>query len=107
MAAGFYGGGTQILDVRNPRDIKAYGHSVWGGSEVWDAMWGPVYENGRQTARKTTIVYSIDLVRGLDVYRVKLPGTTTSGVATVPPVAGPTGGWSRRPCRSVWSARLC
>ena len=93
VAAGFYGGGTQILDVRNPRDIKPYGHSVWGGSEVWDAMWVPVYKDGRMTSRRTNLVYAIDLVRGLDVYRVKLPGTSTSGAATVPPVAGPTGGW--------------
>ena len=41
VAAGFYGGGTQLLDVRNPRDIKAYGHAFWGASEVWDAMWAP------------------------------------------------------------------
>ena len=37
VAAGFYGGGTQLLDVRNPSDIKAYGHAIWGASEVWDA----------------------------------------------------------------------
>ncbi len=74
VAAGFYGGGTQILDVRNPRDIKSYAHSVHGASEVWDAMWVPVYDGGRQTNRKTRLVYSIDLVRGLDVYRVTLPG---------------------------------
>jgi hypothetical protein len=93
VAAGFYGGGTQVLDVRDPRNIKAYGHSVWGGSEVWDAMWVPVYKDGKQTARKTNIVYSIDLVRGLDVYRVALPGTSGAGAATVPPVAGPSDGW--------------
>ncbi len=74
VAAGFYGGGTQILDVRNPRDIKSYAHSIWGASEVWDSMWVPVYKHGRMTARKTRFVYSIDLVRGLDVYRVTLPG---------------------------------
>ncbi len=74
VAAGFYGGGTQILDVRDARDIKAYAHSVWGASEVWDAMWVPVYENGRMTKRRTDIVYSIDLARGLDVYDVRLPG---------------------------------
>jgi hypothetical protein len=93
VAAGFYGGGTQILDVRNPRDIKPYGHSVWGGSEVWDAMWVPVYKDGKQTSRRTSLVYSIDLVRGLDVYRVALPGTTTAGSASVPPVAAPSDGW--------------
>ena len=74
VAVGFYGGGTQILDVRNPRDIKPYAHSIHGASEVWDAMWVPDYEDGRQTNRRTRLVYSIDLVRGLDVYRVTLPG---------------------------------
>ncbi len=74
VAAGFYGGGTQLLDVRDARDIKPYAHSVWGASEVWDAMWVPVYENGRMTKRRTDVVYSIDLVRGLDVYDVRVPG---------------------------------
>ncbi|GAA1910575.1 hypothetical protein [Nocardioides marmoribigeumensis] len=91
VAAGFYGGGTQVLDVRNPRDIKPYGHSVWGGSEVWDAMWAPVYKDGRQTGRKTSYVYSIDLVRGLDVSRVALPGTTAARSAASTPAA-PAGG---------------
>lgn len=76
VAAGFYGGGTQVLDVRNPRDIKAYAHSIHGASEVWDSMWVPRYKDGRMTARKTQVLYSIDLVRGLDVYRVTLPGQT-------------------------------
>ncbi len=74
VAVGFYGGGTQVLDVRNPRDITSYAHSVWGASEVWDSMWVPVYKKGRMTSRKTRFLYSIDLVRGLDVYRVTLPG---------------------------------
>ena len=74
VAAGFYGGGTQLLDVRDARDIKPYAHSVWGASEVWDAMWVPVYRNGRMTERRTDVVYSIDLVRGLDVYDVRVPG---------------------------------
>ncbi len=82
VAAGFYGGGTQILDVRNPRDIKPYAHSIWGLSEVWDAMWVPAYDNGRMTGRKTNVVYSIDLVRGLDVYAVDVPG---DGRGALPP----------------------
>lgn len=78
VAAGFYGGGTQILDVRDPRHIKSYGYSLWGASEVWDAMWVPTYDaKGAQTGRSTNVVYSIDLVRGLDVYKVALPGHRT------------------------------
>ncbi|CAB4723598.1 MAG: hypothetical protein F2667_11315 [Actinobacteria bacterium] len=74
VAVGFYGGGTQILDVRKPREIKPYGHALWLASEVWDAMWVPVYDDaGRQTSARTNIVYSIDLIRGLDVYEVDVP----------------------------------
>lgn len=79
VAAGFYGGGTQILDVRNPRRITSYASSWWGVSEVWDAMWLPVYQGNRRTNRSTNVVYSIDLVRGLDVYAVDLPGDGRSG----------------------------
>lgn len=75
VAVGFYGGGTQILDVSKPRRIRSHAHSVWGGSEVWDAMWVPVYaKDGTRKQKRTDLVYAIDLVRGLDVYRVGLPG---------------------------------
>jgi len=84
VAAGFYGGGTQILDVRNPRDIKSYAYSVQGASQVWDAMWVPVYKNGKQTGARTNVVYSIDLIRGLDVYAVDVPG---DGRGALPPRA--------------------
>jgi hypothetical protein len=86
VAAGFYGGGTQVLDVRDARDITSYAASVWGASEVWDAMWVPVYEDGRQTRRRTDVVYAIDLVRGLDVYDVRVPGERApAGAATDEP----------------------
>ena len=79
VAAGFYGGGTQLLDVRDPRHIASYGHATWGASEVWDSYWVPVYgKNGQDTGKKTNLVYSVDLVRGLDVYAVDLPGSPTT-----------------------------
>ncbi|MEO5711281.1 MAG: hypothetical protein ABIQ59_15845 [Nocardioidaceae bacterium] len=75
VAAGFYGGGTQLFDVRDPRHISSYGHAIWGASEVWDTYWVPVYDKaGRDTGRMSNLVYSVDLVRGLDVYAVDLPG---------------------------------
>jgi hypothetical protein len=75
VTAGFYGGGTQLLDVRDPRDIEPYGHATWGVSEVWDSYWVPAYNrNGVATGRRTNLAYSVDLVRGLDVYAVDLPG---------------------------------
>jgi len=75
VAAGFYGGGLQLIDVRDPRHLKSYGHATWGASEVWDAYWVPKYDSfGRITHGRTGIVYTVDLVRGMDVYRVRLPG---------------------------------
>ncbi|CAM3801186.1 hypothetical protein NOMA109596_11380 [Nocardioides marinus] len=74
VAVGFYGGGTQILDVSDPREITSHASAVWGASEVWDAMWVPVYKDGEQTKRRTNIVYAIDLLRGLDVYAVDVTG---------------------------------
>ena len=74
VAVGFYGGGTQLIDVTDATRPVSHGHAVWGASEVWDAMWVPVYKNGRQTKQRTDVVYAIDLVRGLDVYDVRLPG---------------------------------
>ena len=90
VAAGFYGGGTQFLDVRNPRDITSYGHATWGASEVWDAYWAPVYnKSGTMTGKKTNLAYSVDLARGIDVYRVDLPGSTwDTDAAALSPVAG-------------------
>ncbi|MGH3361108.1 MAG: hypothetical protein ACRDOM_01495 [Nocardioides sp.] len=75
VAIGYYGGGTQFIDVRDPQRIKSHGYAHWFASEVWDAMWVPVYDaRGDQTGRKSNVVYAIDLVRGLDVYSVDVPG---------------------------------
>lgn len=71
VAAGFYNGGTQFIDISDPRHITSYGYAYWGpGSQVWDSRWVPIYEDGKQTGRKSNVAYSIDLVRGLDVYSV-------------------------------------
>ena len=93
VAVGFYGGGTQLLDVRKPKQIKPFGHAVWGGSEVWDNKWVPIYNaGGRRTDKVSNVVYAIDLVRGLDVYAVDVPGdgvgsTPTDGVIPNPTTA--------------------
>ena len=93
VAAGFYGGGTQFLDVRDARDIRPWGHATWGVSEVWDSYWMPVYNSrGVMTSKKTNLAYSVDLVRGIDVYRVDLPGKTwDTPVSAIAPVGS---GWS-------------
>jgi hypothetical protein len=77
VSVGYYGGGTQLVDVRDPKNLSSYGYATWGVSEVWDSYWVPVYnKNGVATGKKTNLVYSVDLVRGLDVYAVDLPGGT-------------------------------
>lgn len=77
VTVGYYGGGTQLVDVRDPRDLVPWGHAVHGASEVWDSYYVPVYNNAdRRTDRRTNIAWSVDLVRGLDVYEVTLPSST-------------------------------
>ena len=84
VAIGYYGGGTQLIDVTDPTAPTSHGHAAWGASEVWDAMWAPVYnKKGVATGKKTNLVYSIDLVRGLDVYAVDVPG---DGIGALPSV---------------------
>jgi len=100
VAIGYYGGGTQFVDVRNPRDIKSFGYAYMGASEVWDAMWVPTYgPRGTQTGGKTNVVYSIDLVQGLNVYSVDLPGTKYG----IDPVTSPAG---RAPAGDMSAAAL-
>jgi hypothetical protein len=76
VAQGYYQQGLRLIDVRNARDLRQYGYATGGGTEVWDAYWVPQRDRkGRMTTKKTNIVYTTDLVRGLDVYEVDLPGT--------------------------------
>jgi hypothetical protein len=87
VAQGFYEGGLRLIDVRDPRDLKEYGYVASGLSEVWDAYWVPQRnKNGVAGGNKTNIVYTVDAVRGLDVYTVDLPGS-----ATTPPLLGSFG----------------
>jgi len=74
VAQGYYEGGLRLIDVRDPANLKEYGYFASGLSEVWDAYWVPERNtNGVATGRKTNIVYTADLVRGLDVFTVDLP----------------------------------
>lgn len=84
VAVGFYGGGTQLIDVTDPTAPVSHGYATWGASEVWDSMWAPVYNRkGVATSQRTNLIYSVDLVRGLDVYVVDVPG---DGLGAVPSV---------------------
>jgi hypothetical protein len=79
VAQGFYEGGLRLIDVRDATDIKEYGYVASGLSEVWDAYWVPQRnKNGIAGSGRTNIVYTVDAVRGLDVYTVDLPGTASA-----------------------------
>jgi len=75
VAQGFYAGGLRLLDVRDARNIKEYGYFASGLSEVWDAYWVPMRDSRGKVIGKTNMVYTVDLVRGLDVFSVDLPGS--------------------------------
>ena len=51
-------------------------------------MWVPVYRKGVQQAARTNLVYSIDLVRGLDVYAVDVPGNEPGEYVVAASTAG-------------------
>jgi hypothetical protein len=92
VAQGYYEGGLRLIDVRDPRDIKEYGYVASGLSEVWDAYWVPQRsKHGFARNSKTNIVYTVDAVRGLDVYTVDLPGSATSAplLGSLGPAGGP------------------
>ncbi len=83
VALATYGGGLRLIDVRDPRHLKQFGFATWGASEVWDAYWAPRRNAAGQQIGSSNIVYTVDLVRGLDVYSVDLPGQA-GNKATVP-----------------------
>jgi hypothetical protein len=69
VAIGYYGGGTRLLDVRDPRNIKSFGYAV--GGQTWDSYWAPQRRrNGVAEFDRTNLLYSVDLVDGLTVYKV-------------------------------------
>lgn len=79
VAQAYYQQGLRFIDVRDPRDLKQHAYVTGGASEVWDAYWVPQRNaKGVAQAKKTNIVYTTDLVRGLDVYEVDVPGKDLS-----------------------------
>ncbi len=74
VAQGYYQQGLRFLDVRDARDLAQYGYVTGGASEVWDAYWVPQRSaSGVAQDKKSNLVYSTDLVRGLEVYEVDVP----------------------------------
>ena len=92
LAQGFYQGGLRLVDVRNPYDITQYGYATGGATEVWDAYWVPMRNvHGQATGKKSNIVYTADLVRGVDVYQVDVPTKDLGDTGTaLPPLLGAT-----------------
>ncbi len=87
IAQGFYQAGLRLVDVRDPRNIKQYGYATGGGTEVWDAYWVPQRNTkGQATGKKTNVVYTADLARGIDVYEVDLPGEDLGDTGALPPL---------------------
>ncbi|MDQ1670443.1 MAG: hypothetical protein QOE40_2504 [Actinomycetota bacterium] len=80
VAQGYYEGGLRIIDVRDATNLRQYGYAASGLGEVWDAYWVPQRSKSgvASSTDKTNIVYTVDAVRGLDVYTVDLPGATSS-----------------------------
>ena len=72
VAIGHYQQGLRLIDVRNPRDLKQFGFFTGGGTEVWDAYWAPERDESGAAVpgRKTNIVYTVDAVRGVEVFEV-------------------------------------
>jgi hypothetical protein len=73
VAQGYYQQGLRLVDVRDARNLSQFGYATGGGSQVWDAYWVPQRRSdGRVVGggKKTNLIYSVDAVRGLDVYEV-------------------------------------
>ena len=71
-------------------------------------MWVPHYRNNGKMTGKTNVAYAIDLVRGLDVYTVDLPGARNGKnvklmAAQERPTASRRAG--SRPWASCWPPR--
>ena len=80
IAQGYYQQGLRLIDVRDATDLRQYGYVTGGATEVWDSYWVPQRNRkGVASTNKTNVIYTTDLVRGLDVYEVDLPGTEPEG----------------------------
>ncbi|MDQ3485746.1 MAG: hypothetical protein M3445_10125 [Actinomycetota bacterium] len=88
VALATYAGGLRLIDVRDPKNLEQYGYATFGASEVWDAYWAPKRNKQGEAIGKSNIVYTVDLVRGIDVYSVTLPGQR--GAASTVPLSGPS-----------------
>lgn len=97
VAQGFYQQGLRLINVRDPRNLRQEGYFTGGATEVWDAYWAPERDASGAVVpgRKTNVIYTVDAVRGVDVFEVTnlppdLPVTGedgSRGAFPAPPVA--------------------
>jgi LVIVD repeat-containing protein len=71
---GWYEQGVRFLDVRNPNAIRQVGYYLPADGATWAAYWAPTDPAGE-------IVYTADVIRGIDVLRIdgggRAPDTPT------------------------------
>ncbi len=94
VALATYAGGLRLIDVRHPGNLTQYGYATFGASEVWDAYWAPTRNRQGEATGKSNIVYTVDLVRGIDVYSVNLPGQGAASAAVAGTAPASTGALS-------------
>ena len=82
--------------MRDPKNLSSYGHADLGRLRGVGLLLGAGLRQAGKAGAPTNIVYSVDLVRGLDVYAVDLPGGGTStGEDPLPPLPlASLAGWS-------------
>lgn len=67
VAVGWYEQGTRILDVSNPSNIRQVGYFMPVETQTWAAYFNEVSESPLGAG---TYVYTLDLVRGMDVFKI-------------------------------------
>jgi hypothetical protein len=72
VAVAHYQQGLRFINVRDARNLSQFGYATGGGSEVWDAYWAPQRRSSGRIipGRKTNLVYTVDAVRGVEVFEV-------------------------------------
>jgi hypothetical protein len=70
VAQSWYQQGTRILDVRDAKNIKQVGYYFAVGQESWATYFVPPH-----IAKGETLLYTADVVRGIDILKVTLPTT--------------------------------
>ena len=93
VALAQYQQGLRIVDVRDPMHLKQYGFFTTVATEVWDAYWVPKRDSsGVDTGENSNVIYTADLIRGVDVFTVDLPESTPGSGSASAAGGGPMSG---------------